>query len=635
MVRDSIIGGTETSREPAARTTVTGRVHTGEGLGSWHGPTAIVFILAAGILVAFRLHAFSLPLETDECNYAYIAGRLLAGDKLYVDVWDHQPPGVFVLFAGATAVFGQQDYVYRGLAMAASLASLGLIASLVHRSYGRFAAGVAALAFAVVSSDPSTAGDGCNREIYMNLFGLAAVSLLARAGTTRRSVLLAGLLFGVSSAFKTVAAAQWVTFALWMATGGFASRGRVGSGSMTPSVDEPLPGGHGSVREPFLTRARRGCLCAAWFAVGPGAVWLCLLLYFAATDRGQAFVEAVFEYNVGYSRVFAGWQDRFIVRFVQPRFDVFTSAWPLWVAAFPAILIVANRERRRRWAEIHGNAGGQDDPRREYEEAAAHGSRGPLPDGRGSDGRRGVGWTIPTLGDRRWCADGPILVYCLGSYLAVCLPGLFWPHYYHLLVPGFVLVCAAGCGLLPRASRSEARPLRREWARLLVVVGSLLALVGFEWHHYLSVPLGDIVLPHPVYRYRQRWAQAHGQRVAALTNPDDTIFVWGQDAGIYYYAGRRAASRYTMVGALLDTATGHAARRETLLTELAARRPRLVLITEREFDELARFLQAHYWQAGPRAVDNKDDNPQIAILRVLMDRQNPIESIDWEWKDRG
>ena len=67
----------------------------------WIGPA-----LALVVLILFRLHAFGLPLETDECNYAYFGARLLEGDWLYVDLWDHQPPGVFVLFAGIIAVFG-------------------------------------------------------------------------------------------------------------------------------------------------------------------------------------------------------------------------------------------------------------------------------------------------------------------------------------------------------------------------------------------------------------------------------------------------------------------------------------------------------------------------------------------------
>ena len=73
-------------------------------------------IAALLVLVVFRLHGFGLPLETDECNYAYIGGRLLEGDRLYVDVWDHQPPGVFVLFAGVIAVFGGEDVVFRWMA---------------------------------------------------------------------------------------------------------------------------------------------------------------------------------------------------------------------------------------------------------------------------------------------------------------------------------------------------------------------------------------------------------------------------------------------------------------------------------------------------------------------------------------
>ena len=39
-----------------------------------------------------------------EGNYAYIGQRLAAGDRLYVDVWDHQPPGVFALTAAVARV---------------------------------------------------------------------------------------------------------------------------------------------------------------------------------------------------------------------------------------------------------------------------------------------------------------------------------------------------------------------------------------------------------------------------------------------------------------------------------------------------------------------------------------------------
>ncbi|MGD2111204.1 MAG: hypothetical protein PVI86_17645, partial [Phycisphaerae bacterium] len=140
-------------------------------------------LLFAGVLlVAFRMHAFDLPLETDECNYAYIGARLLEGDRLYVDVWDHQPFGVFALFAGVIALFGDAPIVFRCMATAFSLASLGLVFGMLRSVAGSGPAVLGALIFAIASSDPGTAGEGCNREIYMNTLILAAWYFALRPG---------------------------------------------------------------------------------------------------------------------------------------------------------------------------------------------------------------------------------------------------------------------------------------------------------------------------------------------------------------------------------------------------------------------------------------------------------------------
>ena len=153
--------------------------------------------LALVVLILFRLHALGLPLETDECNYAYFGARLLAGDRLYVDLWDHQPPGVFVLFAGMIALFGDEPIVFRLMATAFSAVSLVLIFAMLRRWHGAMIATAGGLLFAVVSSDPGTAGEGCNREIYMNTFVLGAWLLATWGGCeSRRGVFAAGLLLG-------------------------------------------------------------------------------------------------------------------------------------------------------------------------------------------------------------------------------------------------------------------------------------------------------------------------------------------------------------------------------------------------------------------------------------------------------
>src|SRR3972149_9029721 len=129
---------------PAVRECSTPAIGPYEGVGLG---AAIV------ILVVFRLHAFDLPLETDECNYAVVAAPLLAGDRLYVDVWDHQPFGVFTMFAGVIAMFGDAPYVFRWMALLFSAASLLLIFAILRGAVGRGAAFLGALLFALASSD--------------------------------------------------------------------------------------------------------------------------------------------------------------------------------------------------------------------------------------------------------------------------------------------------------------------------------------------------------------------------------------------------------------------------------------------------------------------------------------------------
>jgi dolichyl-phosphate-mannose--protein O-mannosyl transferase len=168
------------------------------------------------VLIAFRLHAFDLPLENDECNYAYIGGRLLAGDRLYSDLWDHQPFGVFALFAAVISVFGDAPEVFRCMTMAFSLASLVLIFGIVRRVAGPAAAVSAAVLFAMASSDPGTAGEGCNREIYMITLILASWYFALRGGGRRGWWLFgAGVSLGLASTIKTIVAVHWLFLCVW------------------------------------------------------------------------------------------------------------------------------------------------------------------------------------------------------------------------------------------------------------------------------------------------------------------------------------------------------------------------------------------------------------------------------------
>ncbi len=527
--------------------------------------------LAALVLIALRRHAFDLPLERDEGNYAYIATRLLAGDRLYVDVWDHQPFGIFALFAGVTGLFGDDAAVYRWTAMVFSLATLGLVFAILRMAAGSFAAGLGAFLFALVSSDPGTAGEGCNREIYMNTFILAAWALAlwgctdpdaapqTRIDKRRRRIALcmAGVALALGSAMKTIVAAHWLALAGWSA----------------------IAAARGSPKEERIWSVASSL---AWIGLGPAILWVGTFAYFAWTGRFEGTVNAVFRFNLSYFDRSGESVARFVEFFAPKRAPfVFESALPLWWAALAAVAWLSCECARYRNLKAAG-----------------------------------------------------ILLLILAGYVAICLPGQFWPHYYYLLVPPAVIAVAWAMARLTRTAQS--RPIdeaeRRSGGMLVrrgfVFVTAFAALAAWEYRHYLKQPLPEITAKR--YHGRDFWAREQGENVWRVTDPADDIFVYGNDASIYYYARRRCASRFTMITALHSRFPGFEHRRRIMLQEIERRKPRLILVLlgEETFPEWAQgFLPRHYDPAG---WDFRDEPPHDPVLMVLADRNRPIESIEWD-----
>lgn len=504
----------------------------------------------AAVMLLMRAWAFDLPLETDEANYAVIGSRLLAGDRMYVDVWDHQPPGVFMLFAAAIAAFGDGPLVFRGLASGFSLGSLVLIYLILRRASGTTAATLGVVLFALVSADPGSAGEGCNREIYMNTLILAAWWLVCREDAPSRGrLLLGGLMLGAASLLKTIVAVHWLAFAVWLVL-----QRRSGTGEQD----------------------RRGATVfprqLALFALGPACLWATAFLYFSATGRGSLFADAVFGFNVGYSDTSEAFFMRFLRSFQPQRHPfIFESARAVWVCGILSTLAMT---------------------------AAGLRKRRPLRDA--------------------------ILLLIVASYLALCLPAQFWPHYYYLMLPPLVLATAM---TLSDASAALAHTEAPSWLPRVLLAAAPAWLGYTQWRDYLS--RSPLEITSPRYNSRDFWAQAMGQKAASVTEPGDTIFVYGPDAGIYYYSGRRCASRFTMTLALRPEYPGARKRQELLMADLRRSRPRILLVEPEEpFDAWMKFVADNYEYIG---ADYKDQDPESVILYVFQDRQRPVPRIEWSW----
>lgn len=518
-----------------------------------------VVVIACLLLIAMRLHAFDLPLEPDECNYAYIAARLLDGDQLYVDVWDHQPPGIFALFAIVSGVFGDESEVFRWLAMTFSLVSLLAIFMIARRSAGDCAALVAVVLWAMVSSDPGSAGEGCNREIFMNTFVLAGWLCIlqgmdAKAHRRFHWLVLAGVLLALGSLIKTVLVVPWLALALWL-------------GAVT-------------YRDREADRIRHSLLSVLWFAAGPVAVWGATLGYFAGTGRLSAFVDAVFLFNLSYSGAGDGSRAGVIAFFNNPRFpNVFDSALPLWITGGLGLIVHL------------------------------------------------VGW----LRHNSRCAALLVLMTA-AMFVAVCMPAQYWPHYYYLLVPCMVL--SAACATSPwniATPRQATTPLTRRQRTATFSSGAAIAglLLVTQAQGYLTKPALEITVDR--YKTRDFWGRAQGRNVARVTDPTDSVFVFGNDPGVYYYSGRRCASRYTMITGLHESYEGAQGRREILMQELRTNPPRimLVLFDEPAFPEWVTFLK-EYYESEPSGWDFHDIKG-TPIMLVLARKNTPIQPIDWDW----
>jgi hypothetical protein len=584
--------------------------------------------VASAVLVAFRLHAFDLPLENDECNYAYIGARLLAGDGLYVDVWDHQPPGVFVLFAGVIALFGDAPYVLRWMTTLFSLVSMGLVFAILRRVSSRGAAICGAMLFAMVSSDPGTAGEGCNREIYMTTLILAAWYFALRsvshgfsrgehdsAGNPRTpplrrwgtgphwAVFVAGCALALASSLKTIVAVHWLFLAIWIA---YQSRDRgrhayarvsvprlsgedmaTQAWTMPPDVSQD---GTDSIATqawamPLAGRVRAAATPLLLFAAGPLLLWLGVSAYFSATGRLDEFVDATFLFNLSYSGSSEGFLVRFGRFFAPPRHPfIFDSALPLWIGAIGATV----------WLSFEGFV-------------------------------------------RRRPGAPAVALLVLASYVAACLPARFWPHYYYLLIAPAVIAVSMAVGLLVTWIAGAAADGSRDWRHWLLTAGvSLLlfavfpaAVLATEYDHYLRQPLFGITVQR--YNSRDFWGRAQGENVRSVTDTGDEIFVFGNDAEIYYYSGRRCASRFTMITGLQSGYAGAEKRRKVLMAELEERPPRLivVLFDEQPFEEWKTFLSEHYGE--PIGWDYHDRTGQ-PIMFVLTRRDRPVEKkVNWDW----
>ncbi len=216
-----------------------------------------------------RITSIAEPLGVDQCFWASSAKAVARGQVLYVDVWDHKPPGTTLMYLAAFALFG---WTPASIAWADILASAAtaILLFIVVRRLGDARMGALAAALYTTLTMPAFLfrHDGIGQRAVAETFIGVLIALAAWravAWTQRRRPLdaaLLGVCTGAAVMFKPNAGIYFIALLGWLAV--------YGRTSWRAIVRACLLAALGALAVPLLTLAwlwSRGALPQAWVAL--------------------------------------------------------------------------------------------------------------------------------------------------------------------------------------------------------------------------------------------------------------------------------------------------------------------------------------------------------------------------------
>ncbi len=497
------------------------------------------------------------PLDCDESVYAYMGRRMLRGDVLYRDLSEPKPPGGYWLYTLAVALGGASEATIRVVPIPLVLATIVLIWWLGLRLRGPGAACLAALIFAVASTDPYLYGNGANLEHAINLFSVAALALMVSSwGRARRlPILAAGACLGAACLVKQVAIAHVPVFAVALL--------------LRRTCTSP----EGTVVRPSSARTLDLLALIAGFA----AVSCVAAGVLTAQGAGRAAFEDVIVYGStmaaetppdphappGWVRWVTGNADpsgRLPWPFGKTDYLVWwgTGTWPLWLASIPAL-----------------------------------------------------GWLA--FGPATTAGRRLVAAWTASAWVQVGLPGLFWAHYYLLPVPGMALAVAIFLADVIVVAVSACRRMDLSRGVLgaacaLAVLASLIQTARVQVRDYLMVPSEELTRR---YKGGGQWIvhRAIGRdlarRAEVWANPK--LAIWGWQSPLYVYSGLDNVTRHFFGDPLMKAyimgdfrgehprvASLIRPRLERILRDFRARPPDLIFVGDPPFPALRAFLDERY-----------------------------------------
>lgn len=141
-----------------------------------------------------------------------MAQSMARGSRLYADVWENKPPGLYLLYRTVYQGAGPSLFTIRLIATAAVLGIVLLAFALGRRVAGIRAALAASVLIGMLFGVPFLEGTTGNAELFLAFFATLGVYLVL----VLKSPLLGGMALGMGVLFKAVGGFDVIALGLWL-----------------------------------------------------------------------------------------------------------------------------------------------------------------------------------------------------------------------------------------------------------------------------------------------------------------------------------------------------------------------------------------------------------------------------------
>jgi hypothetical protein len=474
-------------------------------------------VVAWLVIVASALQVLLYPFGRDQSIYAVVGAGLLEGSVPYRDLWDFKPPGVFFVYALGQLLFGRSMLAPRLLELGGLLLVVFAFVRLGNTFFGSKRAGLMGGALAVLIHAQLEFWHTAQPEAFGGFLTVGGLLLTSREWSRRKA------------------------YAAWVAIGVLFG---------CAFLLKPHLGGGALVCAAYLARlehARTGRLAGALMPVaslGAGAlvpVGVCAA-YFLINRTWSDLSWTLFEFAPGYT--FLGWRGRSAPEMFYYALEegFFRFSALAGIGAIAAFVMASHHERER---------------------------------------------------------EGLFLVLGVLSvhFAGIAMQGKFFQYHYSASLPLIAFIAGLGLYKLWRrclfggfggvaaylafivvvaSMRTAVRDLPGSfWKRSQTRIEYLLGTAPFSTRESLDRELGAVA------DYSLDADRRVANEIRRLTDPSDTIYVWGFEPAIYWLSSRRPASRF-IYNVPQRTAWGQEHSRRLLMHDLAQREPAIVVVQRRD-----------------------------------------------------